>query len=221
MRSTRPIANIRRSFDLMEQLGFDLGAEPLPKVEPAFASAQAFAATLNTWIGSQKGAAKLFAHPIETPFGTMVAVCDAAHLHLLEFADRKELPQELKKLSAAAGTIKSGQTQITRALDDQLSAYFGGALTQFDIPLALHGTDFTKEVWRALQGLRYGATTSYGDLAATLGNPNATRAVARANGANQIAILIPCHRVIGADGTLTGYAGGLWRKRALLELETN
>lgn len=209
----------RWCIDPMEQLGFDLGAEPLPRVEPAFKGAQDFADTLNGWLGPQKGAAKLFAHPIETPIGTMVAVCDAAALHVLEFADRKELPQELRKLSGAAGTIKAGQTQITRSLAGQLLAYFDNTLERFDIPMALHGTDFTKGVLRALQGIPFGTTTSYGDLAKTLGNPSATRAVARANGANQIAILIPCHRVIGADGSLTGYAGGLWRKRALLALE--
>lgn len=201
------------------QLGFDLGADPLPKVAPAFASAQAFSKALATWLGPQKGAAKLFAHPIETPLGTMLAVCDATHLHLLEFADRKELPKELGKLAASAGAIGSGQTQITRQLKTQLTAYFEGALEQFSIALRLHGTAFTADVWRALQDLPFGTTTSYGALASTLGNPTATRAVARANGANQIAILIPCHRVIGSDGALTGYAGGLWRKRALLELE--
>lgn len=203
----------------MEQLGFDLGAEPLQRIEPAFQSAQDFAKTLSNWMGMQKGAAKLFAHPIETPVGTMVAVCDATHLHLLEFADRKELPKEMRKLGASFGTIAIGQTRITRNLDDQLGAYFDGKLAQFTIPLILYGTDFTKTVWRALQEIPFGTTTSYGDLSVVLGNPTATRAVARANGANQIAILIPCHRVIGADGSLTGYAGGLWRKRALLALE--
>lgn len=201
------------------QLGLDLGAEPLPKIEPYFASAQAFSKALSAWTGAQKGAAKLFAHPVETPLGTMVAICDATHLHLLEFADRKELPKELAKLGASTGTIGVGQTSITRALEMQLSAYFDGNLKQFDIALILHGTAFTADVWCALQRLPFGETTSYGALAKMLGNPTATRAVARANGANQIAILIPCHRVIGADGALTGYAGGLWRKRALLELE--
>lgn len=201
------------------QLGFDLGAEPLPKVEPAFESAQGFKTQLTDWLGPQKGNAKLFAHWVETPVGTMVVVCDATHLHLLEFADRKELPQELRKLSAGAGAISVGQTKVTRLLEDQLTAYFNKTLKEFDIPMVLHGTAFTKSVWRTLQTLPYGTTISYGDLSETLGNPNATRAVARANDANQIAILIPCHRVIGADGSLTGYAGGLWRKRALLALE--
>jgi AraC family transcriptional regulator of adaptative response/methylated-DNA-[protein]-cysteine methyltransferase len=202
------------------QLGFDLGVDPLPKVAPTFASAQAFSKAIADWMGPQKGAAKLFAHPIETPVGTMVAICDATHLHLLEFADRKELPKEMGKLGASIGTIALGQTRITRDLQEQLVAYFEGSLGKFNIPIILHGTDFTKTVWRALIDLPFGKTTSYGDLSKTLGNPTATRAVARANGANQIAILIPCHRVIGADGSLTGYAGGLWRKRALLELES-
>jgi AraC family transcriptional regulator of adaptative response/methylated-DNA-[protein]-cysteine methyltransferase len=102
----------------------------------------------------------------------------------------------------------------------ELTTYFAGALTRFTLPLALHGTDFTKSVWAALTQIPHGTTQSYGTLAQSLGQPNATRAVARANGANQIAIVVPCHRVIGADGTLTGYAGGLWRKRALLDLES-
>ncbi len=87
------------------------------------------------------------------------------------------------------------------------------------MPLALHGSDFTKQVWRALMDIPAGETRSYGGLAANMGRPEASRAVARANGANQIALVIPCHRVIGADGSLTGYGGGLWRKQRLLEIE--
>lgn len=204
----------------MTQLGFDLGPEPLPQIEAAFKTAHDFDRALSTWMGPQKGVSKLFAHPINTPLGTMVAVCDAAQLHLLEFADRVELPKELKKLGAEIGAISPGQTKITRALLDQLARYFDGGLEQFDVALALHGTEFTKTVWNALLKLPFGTTTSYGALSESSGNPDAVRAVARANGANQIAILIPCHRVIGADGTLTGYAGGLWRKRALLALES-
>lgn len=206
----------------MEQLGFDLGAETLPPQKPAFAGPAAFATALRDW---QKGAgkatlpARAFAHPVETPMGTMVAVCDATHVHLLEFADRKELPAEMRKLVAQVGVIAPGQSRITRQLSDQLGAYFKGELTAFDLPLALHGTEFVQSVWQALVKVPYGTTKSYGVLSQDLGNPAATRAVARANGANQIAVVIPCHRIIGADGSLTGYAGGVWRKRALLELE--
>ena len=101
----------------------------------------------------------------------------------------------------------------------QLTEFFAGERPEFDLPLALHGTEFTKRVWRALCDIPAGQTRSYAQLAHMIENPTATRAVARANGTNQIAIVIPCHRVIGADGSLTGYGGGLWRKQKLLEVE--
>lgn len=102
----------------------------------------------------------------------------------------------------------------------QLEAYFAGSLTQFDLPLAPEGTAFQKKVWAELQKVPFGRTASYGDLAHRLGDPNLTRAVGTANGSNPIAIIIPCHRIIGADGSLTGYAGGLWRKQWLLRHES-
>lgn len=102
----------------------------------------------------------------------------------------------------------------------QLSAYFAGELTDFDLPLAPVGTDFQQRVWKELQLIGYGQTASYGDIALRLGMTNAaSRAVGLANGRNPIPVVIPCHRVIGADGTLTGYAGGLERKQQLLEIE--
>jgi methylated-DNA-[protein]-cysteine S-methyltransferase len=101
----------------------------------------------------------------------------------------------------------------------ELSAYFARELTQFTVPLAAHGTAFQMRVWQALQTIPYGATTTYGRLAADLGDPKLSRAVGLANGSNPIAIIIPCHRVIGADGTLTGYGGGVHRKHWLLALE--
>ncbi len=102
---------------------------------------------------------------------------------------------------------------------EQLRAYFARELRVFDLPLRLEGTPFQREVWEALRRIPYGTTTSYGALAASLGRPRAVRAVGAANGQNPIAIIVPCHRVIGADGGLTGFGGGLPRKRALLELE--
>ena len=101
----------------------------------------------------------------------------------------------------------------------QLDAYFAGALRDFDLPLEPFGTPFQQSVWQALREVSYGTTTSYGALAAELGRPNAARAVGAANGSNPIAIVIPCHRVIGAAGSLVGYGGGLERKRWLLDLE--
>jgi methylated-DNA-[protein]-cysteine S-methyltransferase len=105
------------------------------------------------------------------------------------------------------------------AAADQLAAYFAGLLTEFTLPLAPAGTAFQRRVWAALQTIPYGETWSYGQLAATIGNPAAVRAVGLANARNPIAIAIPCHRVIGSDGSLTGYGGGLDRKRYLLDLE--
>jgi len=103
----------------------------------------------------------------------------------------------------------------------QLESYFAGKHRDFDIPLRMVGTDFQKSVWEALMQVPYGATSTYLELAQSLGNENAVRAVASANGANAIAILIPCHRIIGSDGELVGYAGGLPAKKKLLELENN
>lgn len=103
---------------------------------------------------------------------------------------------------------------------EQLRAYFAGTLTGFDLPLAPAGTEWQRRVWTALTTIPYGETASYGELARELGRPTASRAVGMANGRNPISIIVPCHRVIGADGTLTGYAGGLERKRFLLSLES-
>jgi methylated-DNA-[protein]-cysteine S-methyltransferase len=102
---------------------------------------------------------------------------------------------------------------------EQLSEYFAGTRTAFDVPLAQNGTVFQKQVWQELGRIPYGMTISYGELAARIGNRNASRAVGLANGKNPISILVPCHRVIGTNGTLTGYSGGMERKRALLDFE--
>ena len=101
----------------------------------------------------------------------------------------------------------------------QLAAYFEGRLTDFDLPLAMQGTEFQRRVWDALREIPYGTTTSYGELARRVGNPNGSRAVGLANGHNPISIIVPCHRVIGSNGKLTGYGGGLPRKAALLDFE--
>lgn len=102
---------------------------------------------------------------------------------------------------------------------DQLSAYFAGERTEFDLELDMVGTQFQRRVWDALQTIPYGETCTYGEIARQIGSPSASRAVGLANGHNPIGIIVPCHRVIGANGSLTGYGGGLDRKRALLELE--
>lgn len=106
-----------------------------------------------------------------------------------------------------------------KAAADQLDAYFAGERTRFDLPLAPRGSEFQQRVWAALQEIPYGRTESYGELAERIGSPGGARAVGLANGKNPIGIIIPCHRVVGADGSLTGYGGGLERKKQLLDLE--
>jgi AraC family transcriptional regulator of adaptative response/methylated-DNA-[protein]-cysteine methyltransferase len=105
-------------------------------------------------------------------------------------------------------------------LSKQLKQYFAGTLTEFTVPLDLPGTEFQQQVWHVLQTIPFGKTRSYQQQAEAINNPKAVRAVAKANGDNRISIIIPCHRVIGKNGQLTGYGGGLWRKQRLLELET-
>ncbi len=112
-----------------------------------------------------------------------------------------------------------GATDTTREAARQLDAYFAGELTAFSLPLLCAGSDFQMRVWDLLRDIPYGATLSYGEMARRLGCPTAVRAVANANGANAISLFLPCHRVVGADGSLTGFGGGLAAKRYLLELE--
>lgn len=194
------------------------------QLEAGFESASgfrdAFARLLGVAPGAFRGDEVLKADWIDTPLGAMLAVCDAHALHLLEFIDRKALPGELRKLQKTVpGGIGIGRTPVTEQVEAELADFFAGKTADFKTPLALHGSDFTREVWQALRDIPAGKTRSYGELAKQLGRPGSSRAVARANGANQIALIIPCHRVIGADGSLTGYGGGLWRKEKLIALE--
>lgn len=194
------------------------------QLEAGFESPAAFRAAFAKLLGATPDAfrsdAMLRADYIATPLGAMIAVCDDKALHLLEFADRKALPAELQRLrDMTKGSIGVGTTVITTQVRTELAAYFAGDSDVFKTPLVLHGAAFTRQVWTALRAIPAGETRSYSALAQALGAPQAARAVARANGANQIALIIPCHRVIGADGALTGYGGGLWRKQRLLELE--
>lgn len=119
-----------------------------------------------------------------------------------------------------SAVTESSKDPITVECTRQLEAYFSGRLKQFNLPLAPEGTDFQKKVWAELAKVSFGRTASYGELALRLGDANLTRAVGAANASNPIAIIIPCHRIIGADGSLTGYAGGLWRKQWLLRHES-
>ncbi len=157
---------------------------------------------------------------LDTRLGPMLAVVDEQALHLLEFVDRRGLEREIERLRARRKqAIVPGETAITKQIAAELTQYFAGERRTFQTPLALLGSAFQQRVWAALQAIPVGETRSYADVAAAVGNPAAVRAVAQANGANQLAIVIPCHRVINADGELGGYGGGLSRKQWLLAHE--
>ncbi|ARQ56563.1 methylated-DNA--protein-cysteine S-methyltransferase protein [Rhizobium sp. Kim5] len=162
----------------------------------------------------------LFADWFDTPLGPMIAVADKTHLHLLEFHDRKALPAELEALQKRVrSSVAIGRTPVIDQIGAEIRDYFEGRLSLFRTPLALGGTPFEKHVWAKLMEIPVGKTRTYGDLAREMERPEVVRAVGRANGANQLAIIVPCHRVLGADGSLTGYGGGLWRKQWLLRHE--
>ena len=156
-----------------------------------------------------------------TPLGPMIAGATDNGICLLEFIDRIRLEKQLIKLSKQLKTqFVPGQHPLFDLLEQQLNDYFDSKLTEFTIPLDIPGTEFQRQVWRQLRKIPYGKTCSYQQQAEAMNNPKAVRAVAKTNGENRIAIIVPCHRVIGKNGKLTGYAGGLWRKQRLLELET-
>ena len=157
---------------------------------------------------------------IETPIGTMYAAATAEGICMLEFTDRKMLETEFKDLAKSLNAIIiQGENPHFIPLEKELAEYFLGKRTEFTVPLSPVGTDFQKSVWKVLMKIPYGETWNYKKQSEVLGDAKKVRAVANANGMNKISILIPCHRVIGSNGTLTGYGGGIWRKQKLLELE--
>jgi AraC family transcriptional regulator of adaptative response/methylated-DNA-[protein]-cysteine methyltransferase len=166
------------------------------------------------------GATLLRVHWLPTSLGPMLAAATDEAVCLLEFADRRALPTQvatlLRRIPAA---VVPGTNAVLQRLGAELEEYFAGERERFTVPVLAPGTPFQTSVWDLLRTIPAGTTRSYADLARTLGRPAAVRAVARANGDNRIAILIPCHRVVGSDGSPTGYAGGIWRKEWLLAHE--
>jgi AraC family transcriptional regulator, regulatory protein of adaptative response / methylated-DNA-[protein]-cysteine methyltransferase len=157
---------------------------------------------------------------LDTRLGPMIAIADEEALYLLEFVDRRGLEREVERLrQRTKSAIIPGSTAPIRSIERELEEYFDGKLTEFATPLFLCGSPFQRLVWEHLQMIPPGQTSSYSDVAAAIGKPSAFRAVAQANGANQLAIVIPCHRVINSNGDLGGYGGGLSRKRWLLHHE--
>lgn len=157
---------------------------------------------------------------IDTPVGEMLAAATDTQLLLFEFPHRRMIDTQLDRVRRAVGCeLVPGESPVFAHLRTELAEYFDGRRREFTVPLHVPGTPFQMKVWAELQRIPIGTTTSYARLAESIGQPNAVRAVARANGDNRIAIIIPCHRVIGSNGALVGYGGGLWRKKKLLELE--
>ena len=211
---------LRDGFETLSDGGPVIDAQLAAGFESASAFRAAFAKLLGRAPGALDNSPVLFADWVETPLGSMVTACSTSQLLLLEFVDRKALRTELGKLDRfAKGRIGIGKTLPGEQIRSELQAFFDGVSASFSTPLAYGGSAFERSVWDELRRIPPGYTRSYSDIAKRIGQPTAARAVARANGANQIALVVPCHRVIGADGSLTGYGGGLWRKQKLLEIE--
>jgi methylated-DNA-[protein]-cysteine S-methyltransferase len=151
---------------------------------------------------------------LPSPIGSLTLVAEAGELTALYMDAQQHRPD-----ASSLGVPGDPDAAPFAAASRQLADYFAGQLTEFDLPLAPAGTPFQRRVWAALQAIPYGQTWSYAQLAGKIGQATAVRAVGLANGRNPIALVIPCHRVIGSDGSLTGYGGGLDRKRFLLDLE--
>ena len=158
---------------------------------------------------------------VKTPIGVMVFGSSEKGLCLLDFKHRKSFPRILKRISKYFGDdMINGTTPFIELAEMELSQYLQGNLKIFSVPLDIRGSAFQLKVWDALLQVKYGKTASYLDIAKKIGSPEAVRAVANANGQNGIAVIIPCHRVIGSDGSLTGYGGGVAIKKMLLHIES-
>lgn len=156
-----------------------------------------------------------------TPLGSIFAGVSEKGVCLLEFTDRRMLETQVRRLTKLFhAQFVPGEHPVLHQLDHELKEYFAGTRKAFSIPLDFSGTNFQRSVWGELMNIPYGKTRTYQQQADAINNINAVRAVAKCNGDNRISIIIPCHRVIGKNGKLTGYSGGLWRKQRLLELES-
>lgn len=181
---------------------------------------EAFNKTFGVPPGQSKTKDYIATQMLETPLGPLLVGAVRDGICLVEYTDRRMLEHNYTAMQKQFGyPILPVTNDAIEQLRDELTRYFAGTLTEFTVSLTPHGTPFQEKVWAELQRIPHAETISYDELAHRIGQPTAVRAVARANGMNRISILIPCHRVIGKDGQLTGYGGGLWRKRLLLELE--
>lgn len=180
----------------------------------------AFEKVFGTTPGRSNSVVPIKTATIQSPVGPMIAGATDAGVCLLEFADRRALARQIQTLKRRlGGTIIPGDSDHLAQLGAELAEYFAGQRREFSVAMAAPGTAFQEQVWAKLREVPYGTTWSYDQLARAIRRPKAHRAVARANGDNRLAVLIPCHRIVRADGTLCGYGGGLWRKQFLLDLE--
>ena len=196
------------------------------QINQGFTSASGFWETFKQVFGTPPSRSQdvkcLQAKWIDIPLGAMLALADQEKLYLLEFVDRRGLENEILTLRRRTlSYIVPGDNPILEQINKELAAYFSGKNLNFSVPLALIGTPFEQAAWKLLQTIPPGQTRSYGWMAERLGKPGAARAVGQANGRNHLAIIVPCHRVIRSDGSLSGYGGGVWRKRWLLDHESN
>ena len=200
--------------------------EPVERavVDGGFESESGFREAFAQVFGSPPSAvdreSSIWVNRVATPLGSMIMGVHDSGLCLLEFAERRMLDTQLKRLTRHMGRVfLPGEHPMMERVKAELDAYFNGALREFTVPLQAPGTVFQEAVWAELGKIPYGETRSYAQVAGKIGHADAMRAVGRANGDNRIAILIPCHRVVGADGEPTGYGGGIWRKEYLLAME--
>jgi AraC family transcriptional regulator, regulatory protein of adaptative response / methylated-DNA-[protein]-cysteine methyltransferase len=213
LRVNKAFGQIKYGEKILES-AFDTGYESLSGFTEAFKKTTGFSPS------QSKNKRIVTVTRILTPLGPMLAGAVDEGVCLLEFVDRRMLETQITRLKKYLNAeFVPGQNKHFDELDKQLKEYFDGKRKDFDLPLVLDGTEFQQKVWKELQRIPYSKTRSYQEQAIALGNPKAIRAVAKANGDNRISIIIPCHRVIGKDGTLVGYGGGMWRKQFLLNLE--
>jgi len=198
----------------IDNVAFDSGYESLSGFRDAFQK------SFHTTPGRAANSEPLLFTRLTTPLGPMIAMAEQRGLVLLEFLDQPTLTKEVEALQSRYGyVVAPGHNGHLQQIETELAQYFAGQLTEFNVPLHLPGSDFSRQVWARLAQIPYGQTSTYGAIAALLGKPGASRAVGLANGHNRVSIVLPCHRVIGADGSLTGYGGGQPRKAFLLRLE--
>lgn len=218
--SYQRMVRLNRAFNKIQHgekvtsAAFDSGYESLSGFNDSFKS------VIGNTPTKSKNKQRIDITRIETPLGPMYACATQKGICMFDFTDRRMLETEIKELSGYfSAVILPGENQHFKVLRKEINEYFDGNRRAFNIPLDTPGTKFQLKVWDRLKKIPFGKTISYHEQATSLKNPDAVRAVANANGHNRVSIIIPCHRVIGKDGTLTGYGGGLWRKKWLIDFE--